>query len=255
MTSKKLATAATLAVLALLLTPLVYSVWISFSPGELLVPPGRQWSLRWYEELFARREWTASLVQSAKVGAMAVVLACAGGTSAAVGMSRLRRGGRLLERAVMLPLFCPAVVLAMGLLPLVHQLGLYGSSLGIAMGHALWSLPVVVLVVRRALDGVDPELQLAARGLGAGPLRTFLWVTLPIIAPAIAAGALMAFVLSLNEFEIALFLATPEIATLPKVIWPNLRYTLTPLVAAASSIVLACTTLGLVGFAFFWRRR
>lgn len=252
---KRLVTVATLLVLALLVTPLLYSVWISFTPGELLVPPDRDWSLRWYEELFARPEWTASFVQSGKVGAMAVVLACAGGTSAAVGMARLRWGGKLLERAVMLPLFCPAIVLAMGLLPLVHTLGLYGSSLGIAMGHALWSLPVVVLVVRRALDGVDPDLERAARGLGAGPLRTFLWVTLPLVAPAIAAGALMAFVLSLNEFEIALFLATPDIATLPKVIWPNLRYTLTPLVAAASSVVLLATMLGLVGFTWLWRRR
>ncbi|MEO6954769.1 MAG: ABC transporter permease [Polyangia bacterium] len=252
---KKLATAATLFALALLVTPLLYSVWISFSPGELLVPPGREWSLRWYEELFARPEWTSSILQSAKVGAMAVVLACAGGTSAAVGMARLRSGAKLVERAVLLPLFCPAIVLAMGLLPLVHELGLYGSSLGIAMGHALWSLPVVVLVVRRALDGVDPELERAALGLGAGPLRTFLWVTLPIVAPAIAAGALIAFVLSLNEFEIALFLATPEVATLPRVIWPNLRYTLTPLVAAASTIMLLCTTLVLVGFSLLWRRR
>ena len=95
------------------------------------------------------------------------------------------------------------------------------------------------------MEELDPDLEHAARGLGASPIVTFRRVTLPAIAPALLVGALMAFILSLNEFLMALFLSTPEIETLPKVIWPNLRYTLTPLVAAASSLTMLLTLLGL----------
>ncbi len=102
------------------------------------------------------------------------------------------------------------------------------------------------LVTRAALEDLDADLELAARGLGASGWLTFRRVTLPAITPAIMAGALMAFVLSLNEFMIALFLATPEIETLPRVIWPNLRYTLTPLVAAASCVTLLVTLVALI---------
>ncbi|MBY0525374.1 MAG: ABC transporter permease subunit [Gemmataceae bacterium] len=103
---------------------------------------------------------------------------------------------------------------------------------------------------RRLRDGQVPSQE---HGLGAGPSTTFRRVTLPIIAPALFVGALMAFILSLNEFTIALFLATPEIETLPRVIWPNLRYTLTPLVAAASVVTMVLTLFGLAGAAWLLR--
>ena len=146
---------------------------------------------------------------------------------------------------MLLPLFLPAVVLGMALLPFVRLIGLWGTRASLAAAHSLWSLPVVYLVVRAALEDLDPDLERAARGLGAGPVQTLLSITLPVIAPALLTGAMMAFVLSLNEFIMALFLSTPAIETLPKVIWPSLRYTLTPLVAAASGVTLLLTLLGL----------
>lgn len=118
-------------------------------------------------------------------------------------------------------------------------------TLSLAAAHSLGSLLVVFLVVRAALADVEADLELAARGLGASPWQTFWQVTLPVILPALVVGALIAFILSLNEFMLALFLSIPAIETLPKVIWPNLRYTLTPLVAAASGVTMAFTLLGL----------
>jgi ABC-type spermidine/putrescine transport system permease subunit II len=188
------------------------------------------------------------------VASLSIAVALPAGVCLALAVTRYHfRGRRLLAGAVLLPLFVPAVVLGMGLLPWVRVLGLWGSRLSLAAGHGLWSLPVVFLVTRAALEDLDPDLELAARGLGASGWLTFRRVTLPSIAPAVMAGALMAFVLSLNEFMIALFLATPEIETLPKVIWPNLRYTLTPLVAAASCITLLVTLLALVASAWLLR--
>lgn len=208
--------------LLLLLWPLGYAAWLSFTPSEFLVPPRDDWSLRWYVLFFDSPQWTGALVNSAFVAALSVAGALAGGVGLALAVARFHfRGRRLLAAAVLWPMFVPAVVLGMGLLPWMQVLGLWGSRGALAAAHALWSLPVVFLVVRSALAEIDPDLENAARGLGAEPFTTFRRVTLPVIAPAVLVGALMAFVLSLNEFTIALFLATPEIETLPRVICPT----------------------------------
>jgi len=232
--------------LATLLWPLAYAAWVSFSPGELLAAPTGAWSLRWYRLFWKSPRWTSALGNSLEVAALSVAASLLGGTGLALAVARYHfRGRRLLSGAVLLPLFVPAVVLGMGLLPLVYVLGIWGTRLSLALAHSLGSLPVVFLIVRSALDEVSPELELAARGLGATAWRAFWRVTVPLIRPAVLAGAAMSFILSVNEITLAMFLATPEIETLPRVIWPSLRYTLSPLVAAASCIMLAVTLLGL----------
>jgi ABC-type spermidine/putrescine transport system permease subunit II len=139
------------------------------------------------------------------------------------------------------------VVVAMGLLPMMQQLGLWGSLSAISFAHALLSLPITAMVAENALRELDPNLVPAARGLGASHWACVQTVVLPLSMPAIVAAALIASILSVNEFIVALFLGTPDTETLPKVIWPNLRYTLTPLVAAASTLSLVITLLLLIG--------
>jgi ABC-type spermidine/putrescine transport system permease subunit II len=244
--SRVLETVFGLATLLVLLWPLAYALWISLTPSELLEPPRGELSLRWYRRFFQLPQWTAGLWHSLQVAAAAVVGSLVAGTGLAVAATRYHfRGRGLLSAAVLLPMFVPAVVLGMGLLPWVRFLGLWGSLWSLSVGHALWSLPVVFLVVRSALEELDPALEEASRGLGASSILTFRRVTLPLIMPAVLSGAAMGFVLSLNEFMIALFLGTPDTETLPKVIWPHLRYTLSPLVAAASCVTMALTLLGL----------
>jgi ABC-type spermidine/putrescine transport system permease subunit II len=189
--------------LVLLLTPLAWAVWVSFTPDEILRPPLTRWSGRWYARFLADPRWTAALGNSC----------------------------------------VPPVVLGMGLLPTMHALGLWGSYLSLVLAHGLLGMPLVFLTVQASLKGVPAELEQAARGLGAGPLTTFWRVTLPLCLPGLLAGGGLAFVLSLNEFFLALFLATPETETLPRVIWPELRYSLSPLVAVASVFTLALTAL------------
>ncbi len=235
-----------LLLIAGMLAPLAYAAWISFSPGEVLQPPTGTWSLRWYRLFLDSPKWTDSLGRSLETAGLAVAVALAAGTGLALAVTRYRfRGRRLLAGAVLLPLFVPPAVLGMGLLPLAHALGLWGSPLGLALAHGLVGLPVVFLVVRSGLDEASPDLEAAARGLGAGPWRAFFRVTLPLIRPAVLSGAAMSFVLSLNEFTLALFLAAPENETLPRVIWPNLRHSLSPLVAVASCVTIAVTAAGL----------
>lgn len=237
-----------LAVFGALLWPILYALWISFAPKELLVPPTSEWSLRWYRTFFSQPQWIDGLWHSLIVAAMAVGLSIACGTSVAVAVARYRfRGRQWLEAAVMLPLFIPALVLGMSLLPMMRSIGLWGTYFSLAAAHSLWGLPLVFLAVRGALEETDANVESAAAGLGASKRQTFFLVTLPVIAPAVAVGAMMAYVISLNELMMAIFLCTPAIETLPKAIWPNLRYTLSPVVAAASGISMLVTILVLVG--------
>lgn len=240
--------------LLVLLLPLIYVIWISFTPSELLQPPIGQWSLQWYQRFFSSPQWVQGLINSFWVAGMTVIASLLTGGGVALAVTRYRfQAAQLLSGAVLLPLFVPAVVLAMALLPFVHILGLWGTRVSLAAGHSLWSMPVVFLVIQAALEDLDPDLEHAARGLGANAITTFRRITLPVIAPALLVGAIMAFIISLNEFVIALFLSTPAIETLPKVIWTNLRYTLTPLVAAASSLTMLLTLLGIASSVWLLR--
>jgi ABC-type spermidine/putrescine transport system permease subunit II len=233
-------------VLSALLVPLAYGLWVSFSPDELLRPPTSAWSLRWYELFFRSPRWLDALWNSLIVAALSVMGSLLTGVPLALAVVRCRfRGRRLLSAAVLLPLCVPPVALGMGLLPVMYLLGLWGSLLGLALAHCLVTMPVVYLVTRATLEEISPDLEDAARGLGAGPLQTLWRVTLPLLRPALLAGTAMSLVLSLNEFLLSLFLATPETETLPRVIWPELRYALSPLVAVASSVTILVTLAAL----------
>jgi ABC-type spermidine/putrescine transport system permease subunit II len=232
--------------LLVLLAPFACAVWMSFAPGEVLELPTEEWSLRWYREFFRTAKWTRALQTSAEVAGLSIVGSLAGGLGLAVAVTRFHfRGRRLLAGAVLLPLFVPGVVLAMGLLPLVMLMGLQGRGVSLAAAHSLVSLPVVFLLLRGALNQTDPQLEQAARGLGAGPWVAFRRVTLPLIAPAVIAGAVIAFILSVNEFAFAVFLGTPRGRTLPAALWPEARDKDTPLLAAASCLTVLFTLLGM----------
>lgn len=232
--------------LLVLLAPFLCAVWMSFAPGEVLEPPTGEWSLRWYREFFGTAKWTRAMTTSAEVAALSVAGSLVGGLGLAVAVTRFHfRGRQILTAAVLVPTFTPAVVLAMGLLPLVMLAGAQGKPWALAAAHSLVSLPVVFLVLRGALAQADPELEWAARGLGAGPWTAFRRVTLPLVGPAVLAGAVIAFVLSVNEFAFAVFLSTPRARTLPAALWPEARDKETPLLAAASVVTVLFTLAGL----------
>jgi ABC-type spermidine/putrescine transport system permease subunit II len=233
--------------LLLLLCPILYACWVSFTPGELPTPPTGNWSLRWYRSFFEDRRWMRALENSLKIAGLSLAGSLLTGLPLAYAAARFPfRGRAVLTRLVLLPLGVPAVVLGAGLLPTVYALGLWGKPLALALAHTLLGLPMVFLLAQQALEAVGPDLEWAARGLGASPWRAVVRVTLPLTRPAVAAGAVLALVLSLNEFVLSLFLATPETGTLPRVVWPNLRYSLSPLVAAALGILMAVTALATV---------
>lgn len=237
--------------LAAMFAPFAYAIWMSFAPGELLELPIDRWSVRWYRAFFDSPKWTTALRTTAQVAALSVAGSLVGGLGVALAVTRYRFYARTaLSGAVLLPMFVPTVVLGMGLLPLMRAAGLWGTTASLAAAHSLISLPVVFLLLRSALSQADPDLEWAARGLGAGPVTAFRRVTLPLIYPAVLAGVVIAFILSVNEFVLALFLSTPQLRTLPAALWPEARDKETPLLAAASclSVLVALSGLGMAAW-------
>ncbi|NBO92398.1 MAG: ABC transporter permease subunit [Planctomycetia bacterium] len=222
--------------------PLFGAVWMSFTPGELARPPLLAWSVGWHVRFLSDPVWLNALATSVGVGVGAVAVAVATGVPAA--LARPKR----LDRIIMLPLAIPPIVLGIGLLPTMHVLGIARTPLALIFAHGLLGMPLVYLSTRAALRAVPPELIDAARGLGASSRQAFVRVTLPLIAPGVMGGALLAFVLSFNEFFIAQFLGGPEIETLPRRVWPALRYSVSPVVASASVWALFVTFVGLFAF-------
>ena len=234
-------------VVAYFLLPIVVTVMMSFTPTRFLQLPTTKWSLQWYFAFFEDAEWTDALRNSLIVGALTVVLALFVGMTAAIAFARFQfRWKTALYTLALTPVFTPAVILAMALLALAYEWGLEGGYLIIAIGHSLWAFPLVIIVMRVSLEGLDRSLEEAARGMGASPWRTFREVILPLVAPSVLVGALFAFIISINEFIMALFLGSSETETLPRIIYPTLRYRLTPLVASASGVLMLLTVVVLL---------
>jgi ABC-type spermidine/putrescine transport system permease subunit II len=227
-----------------LLAPLLFCLLVSITDSTTLETPFSAGgaSLRWYAEFFDDSRWLGGLWNSLRIAALTVPIALLCGTTAAIAFERCQFQGRaLLGAAILTPLFVPPVVLGMQSLTFHQRIGLWGTPLSIAVVHSLWATPLVFTVMRASLAGVDPVLESAARGLGASPMRAFLEVTLPLILPGLLVSVFFAFIISLNEFIMSLFLATPRTQTLSTLIWPQVRHSLTPVVAAASGVTILIT--------------
>jgi ABC-type spermidine/putrescine transport system permease subunit II len=243
-------------VLAALLTPLALSIAVSFTPSRYLELPREEWTLKWYRQFFDDPGWLRALWNSLVIAALTALVSVTTGTATAVALVKNHfRWGGVWEKALLLPMVIPGVALAVGMLALVRATPLWGTHLSLVIAHSVLALPVCYLVLRASLKQVDPNLEAAARGLGAGRWQVFRFVTLPLILPAVLATTLFALVISLNEVTLSLFVATRYTETLPAVIWPNLRFAISPLVAAASVVLLALSLPALAATAWWLRPR
>jgi putative spermidine/putrescine transport system permease protein len=155
---------------------------------------------------------------------------------------------------MMLPLIVPAVVSALGYYSFLSPMRLVGTHAGMIIAHSVLSIPVAFLVIAAALKGFDRNLERAAMSAGAGPLRTFLWVTLPVLRPGILVGALFAFLHSFNEAVVAIFIAGRDASTLPKKMFESIRLESDPVIAVVSSLLTGAVLLGVLVSLFFRQR-
>lgn len=239
-----------------LLAPLFIIVPLSFSSARYLTFPPPGVSLQWYERFLGDPNWLRSIWVSLQVAVFSSLLTVVVGVLAAFPLVRNEFRGKTIVYAVVLaPMIVPAIITAIALFFLFARLGLNGTVLAIAIGHAVVVLPIVIIIVSATLQNFDIRLEQAAMSLGAGRLRTFRKVTLPTIAPGIVSGALFSFLTSFDELIIPLFLGGPYAQTLSVRIWNSIMLEIEPTIAAVSTFLIAMAILVLVAAGLLRQRR
>ena len=211
--------------LAFLYLPIVILVVYSFNASRLVTVWGG-WSLRWYSELFSDSAMIEAAWMSFRVAAASATIATLLGTLAAVALSRGEsfRGRTLFSGMLYAPLVMPEVITGLSLLLLFVALNAERGFWTVTIAHTTLTMCFVAVVVQSRLGSLDRSLEEAAMDLGCDPARAFVAVTLPLIVPAIAAGWMLAFTLSLDDVVIASFTTGPGSATLPIRIYSEVRW-------------------------------
>ena len=234
------------AVLAFLIAPILVIMplsfnaepYFTFTEGMLRFDP-EAYSLRWYREIVTDQTWTGALANSLVIGAAATALATFLGTLAALGLSSSSMPARRIVMGFLIsPLVTPVIISAAGMFFFYSMLGLGQTHLGLVLAHAALGAPFVVITVTATLTVYNRNLTRAAASLGAGPVRAFCSVQLPLIAPGIVSGALFAFATSFDEVVVVLFLAGVEQRTIPRQMWAGIREHISPAILAVATFLI-----------------
>ena len=233
--------------LAFLYLPIVILVVYSFNASRLVTVWGG-WSLRWYSEFFNDRAMLEAAWMSLRVAMASATIATLLGTLAAVALSRGERfrGRTLFSGVLYAPLVMPEVITGLSLLLLFVALNAERGFWTVTIAHTTLTMCFVAVVVQSRLGSLDRSLEEAAMDLGCDPARAFVAVTLPLIAPAIAAGWMLAFTLSLDDVVIASFTTGPGSATLPIRIYSEVRLGVKPEINAICTLVIGLIAVVIV---------
>ena len=221
-----------------LFAPIVVVALTSFNPeGRATIPDSL--GTVWYSELSEDDQLIDALWTSIQMGVATAIIASILGLLAAYGLSRFRFPGRgALQGLFYLPMLVPAVVSGVSLLTWFNEIGIDLGWFTILIAHVIFALPFTLTIILTSFAGFDTRLEEAAQDLGATPLRTFRYITLPLVMPGVIGGALIAFTLSFDEFVLTFFVAGGGVQTLPLVIYNRIRYLLSPEINAIATVVM-----------------
>ncbi|WP_415184835.1 ABC transporter permease [Phaeovulum sp.] len=235
---------ASLAVLFLVL-PLLIVLPLAFNDSTFLNYPMEGFTLNWFHEVLTRAPWLFALGNSFKVALGAMVLALLIGGTAAMGTMASRKATQIVLSVLFIsPLVIPSVVIGVAMYYAFARIGASGTYISLILAHSILGAPLVFLSVMTGLKGLNPELDRAGASMGASRWYRFRTVTLQLTLPSFLTGALFAFITSFDEVVVALFLASPETMTLPKVLFSSLRDRLEP------TIVVVALMLSVVSMVF-----
>jgi len=224
-----------------IIVPMSFSTAISFE-----FPPPSYWT-GYYSQYFGSHAWLEATANSFVIAFGSMVFTLLVALPAAFGFVRYRFHGKsMFNLLLMLPIIVPAVVSALGYYSFLALAYLVGTYTGMIIAHSVLSIPIAFLVISAALKGFDRNLERAAMSAGAGPLRTFFWVTLPVLRPGILVGALFAFLHSFNEAVVAIFIAGRDASTLPKKMFESIRIESDPVIAVVSTLLTGAVFLGVL---------
>lgn len=221
--------------------------------------PWRGFTLKWYANLLDNPDKIAAAWNTLELGFLSTVVSTVLGTGLGYGLSRYRFPGKKVFSWLMyIPVVIPDIVMAIAMLmfyALVRDaLGLFELGMTtMILAHVTFQIPFVAIVVRSRLVGMDPAIEEAAHDLGASSVQAFRHVTLPMILPAVVAGGMLAFTLSLDDFVVSFFTTGPGATTLPILIYSSVKRGITPDINALSSLIVLASVVGTVAVAMLQR--
>lgn len=267
-------------VFVFLITPIIILIPLSFNQEpyfsftqQMLAFDPEGYSLRWYwdilkngmsapeavsgwwADMWANAQWVRSIKNSFFIGIFATLLSTALGTLAAIGLSRSEMPWRRPIMAILIsPMIVPLVITASGLFYFFSSVGLAKTYIGLILAHAALGTPFVIITVTATLVGFDNSLTRAAANMGAGPVRTFFKVQMPLILPGVISGGLFAFITSFDEVVVVLQLADVKQRTIPRQMFSGIREQISPTILAVATI-LVFVSIGLLAMVEMLRRR
>lgn len=244
-----------LAIMILLMYfPLVMVVIFSFNESRLSAN-FTGFSLKWYETLANDRDLKEALFNSILLGVLSCGISAVIGTLGAVGMARVKYKTKgMMEYLSTIPIMIPEIILGMVFLVFFSMLNLLFGMTTLVIAHTTFCIPYIFMMVKARLVGIDKSLEEAARDLGAGPIRTFFDITMPLIAPAVLSGSLLAFAMSFDDVVISIFVNGPRLNTLPVKVYAQLKTGVTPEINALCTIILVVITAVLLLSSFLSKR-
>jgi spermidine/putrescine transport system permease protein len=223
--------------------------------------PWQGFTTDWYGKLFDSREKIDAAKNTLILGLSSTGIATVLGTLLGYGLSRYRfPGKKLFSRLMYIPVVIPDIVMAIAMLMFFSlirdRFGLFELGMTtMIVAHVTFQIPFVAIVIRSRMIGIDPAIEEAARDLGATAAQTFRHVTLPMILPAVVAGAMLAFTLSLDDFVVSFFTTGPGAGTLPILIYSSVKRGITPDINALSTLIVLVSVIGTLAGLFFQRPR
>jgi putrescine transport system permease protein len=236
--------------------PILILVIYSFNASRLVTVWGG-FSLRWYVSMLQNQQLIDSAWVTLRIALLSATVATGLGTLAAVALVRIHRfrGRTLFTGMILAPLVMPDVITGLSLLLLFVSLDIQRGYWTVVIAHVTFATAYVAVIVQSRLLSFDQALEDAAMDLGAPPLKAFMVITLPIIAPALVGGWLLAFSLSLDDLVIASFTTGPGATTLPMRIYSQVRLGVTPEINAVSTVLVALVAIGVLIAAWLQRRQ
>jgi putrescine transport system permease protein len=242
--------------LGFLYLPILLLVIYSFNESRLVTVWGG-FSTKWYVSLLHNAALLDAAWVTVRVALISTTVATGLGTLAAITLVRFGRfrGRTLFSGMIYAPLVMPEVITGLSMLLLFVAIGFDRGFWTVVLAHITFSLSFVAVVVQSRLVSFDRSLEEAAMDLGCPPLKTFFVITLPIIAPAVVAGWMLGFTLSLDDLVISSFTTGPGATTLPMKIYSQVRLGVTPEINAVSTIMIAVVALGVIAASLVSKRR
>jgi putative spermidine/putrescine transport system permease protein len=220
----------------LLMLPTLLVVPMSFASGDLLEFPPHQWSIRWWGELSRSLTWLDSIRLSLSLALATTLITMPIAVAVAYAAAVAPRWRLLLNGVLIAPLLVPPILIATGLFFVYAKLAMNGTFAGLLIGHTLMAVPVAYLVLRPAIASFDFDQERAARSLGATRWKATVDVLLPQIGASLLAATLLAFLTSLDEVIISIFVGSGANTTLTKVMFESLRDRVDPMTAVVSTV-------------------